>query len=324
MKKYPKIDIIIPLYVISDRFFSDLKYYEKLEYPNFQLVIVCDKKIKLPVLKGAKVKLLLTHKKHSGPAEKRDIALFKTNAEICAFIDDDAYPDKKWLINAAKLFENNDIVALGGPGLTPKEDTYWEKLTGIVYSSFFCGGSAQYRFVKGKRQFVDDYPAYNLLIRTKELKAVGGYDSYFYGGEDTFLCLKLITKGWKILYDPEVIVFHHRRALFMPYLRQIANIGKHRGYFAKKFPQTSRRFIYFLPSLLTIGFFLFLLLSFINKVFFVIFFSLFVICFLIGMASIKKQTTLWNAFLVSWGIILTHISYGIYFLKGLFTRELIS
>ena len=248
--KLPKISIVIPLYVICDRFFTDLKKFQRLNYSNYEILVVCDKKVDI---KEPKVKVLLTGKKVTGPAEKRDLALFKAGGEICAFIDDDAYPDPNWLMSAVNIFKNPKIAAVGGPGITPKEDLYPAQLTGLVYSSFFCGGFARHRFIQEKARFTTDFPAYNLIVKTSVLRKVGGYGSSFYGGEDTFLCLKIVKAGWKIFYSPKVVVYHHRRPLFGPYLAQIHNVGIHRGYFAKRFPETSRRISYFLPSLLTIN-----------------------------------------------------------------------
>ncbi|MEK7526493.1 MAG: glycosyltransferase [Patescibacteria group bacterium] len=319
MNKQPKVSIIIPLYVIESRFFSDLKKFNKLNYKNYEILVVCDKPVKID---NPKTRLILTGKQRTGPAEKRDIAIIKAKGEICAFIDDDAYPDKDWLVNAIVHFQHPEIAAVGGPGITPKEDSYWEQLTGLVYGSFFCGGHAQYRFIKGKMQFVDDYPAYNLIVRKKTLEEVGGYGSHFYGGEDTFLCLKIIKAGFRIIYDPEIVVYHHRRALFIPYLKQIANIGKHRGYFAKKFPQTSRRLSYFLPSILTLGVFITPLFGYFDKMFLVFYVLLFASFILVAMSSVIGKTNLVNAFLVSLGIIMTHISYGINFIDGIFREKL--
>ncbi len=317
MKKYPKVTIIIPLYVIEERFFTDLKKFNKLNYPNYEILVVCDKKVKI---ENKKTRLILTGRKRTGPAEKRDIALRKAKGTICAFIDDDAYPDKDWLKNAVVNFSHPRIAAVGGPGLTPKEDGVWEQYTGLVYGSYFCGGAARYRFTKGEMKFVDDYPAYNLLVRRSVLRVVGGYGNHFYGGEDTFLCLKIIKKGYKIIYDPGAAVFHHRRALFVPYLKQIANIGKHRGYFARRYPETSLRVWYFFPFFLTIGFFALLSLSLVNAVIGIIFLGLLCGVYALAFLSVYSRNNFKQAAIASVGIIATHLVYGSYFLFGL-TRE---
>lgn len=322
MVNQPKVSIIIPLWVISDRFFSDLKKFDKLNYKNAELLVVSDKKVDLPKLKKFDLKLILTGKKKTGPAEKRDIAIKKAKGSICAFIDDDAYPDKNWLKKSIIHFRLPSIAAVGGPGLTPREDGYWEQITGFVYGSFFCGGNAQYRFVKGKMQFVDDYPAYNLIVRKGVLQKVGGYGNHFYGGEDTFLCLKIVKTGYKILYDPDALVFHHRRPLFLPYLKQIANIGKHRGYFAKRYPETSRKLFYFIPTIATICFFILLLVSFFKWHIFEFFVISLVVVLVVSAVSVVKYSGIYNSILVALGIILTHLIYGLFFIKGLFAKSL--
>jgi len=321
MKKFPFVSIIIPLYIICERFFNDLKKYRNLDYPNFEIIIVCDKEVKLPPLPN--LKLILTHQQRTGPAEKRDLAIKKARGEICAFIDDDAYPNPLWLKRATRHFANPQIVAVGGPGITPPQDNFWQKIGGFIIQSYLCSGGIQYRFVKEKRRFVVDYPAYNLLVRTEILRKVGGYGCSFYGGEDTFLCLKLIKYG-KILYDPEVFVYHHRRAFLLPHLRQIALVGFHRGYFFKKFPQTSRRPIYLLPSGLTAGFVGGILALLAKKEWFLLpFVILFLTFWFVGSWSIyKNKAGIISSIIGGLGIILTHLTYGVTFLRGLLTAKI--
>src|SRR3989344_8647399 len=107
----PLVSIIIPLYVTIDRFFADFKKFDYLDYDNFEVIVVSDKKVKLPKLSKSS-RLLLTHKNATGPAEKRDLAIKKAKGEICAFIDDDAYPDQEWLKNAVGEFKNSKISAV--------------------------------------------------------------------------------------------------------------------------------------------------------------------------------------------------------------------
>ncbi len=319
MKGYPKVSIIIPLYVIEDRFFDDLKKFEKLKYPNYEILVVCHKNIKLT---NSKARLIKTGSKPTGPAEKRDLALKYAKGSFCAFIDDDAYPDPGWLTDLVREFKNPNIAAVGGPGLTPPEDSFWSQMTGLVYQSFFCGGPTQHRFTKSKKRYVNDYPAYNLIVRTAILKKVGGYGSYFYGGEDTFLCLKIIKAGYKILYSPKFVVYHHRRPLFKSYLKQIANVGKHRGYFAKKFPETSRHWAYFIPSILTLGFICLLLLSLFNIRFLFLFGLIFILLFLIGILPEVRKVKIWELPIIGVSIVLTHLAYGWSFMKGLGVKKL--
>jgi glycosyltransferase involved in cell wall biosynthesis len=318
----PLVSIIIPLYVISDRFFSDLKKFAALSYKNYEILIVTDIPITDPHL--PKTNIILTHLPFSGPAEKRDIGLKKSKGIFCAFIDDDAYPHPRWLNSAIHDFQTQpNIVAVGGPGVTPPEDALLSQYGGMVYESIVTSGKAKHRFIsKGQKiRTTEDWPAFNLIVRKKVLNTVKGYNCSFYGGEDTFLCLKLITHG-RILYDPRAIVFHHRRPLFLPHLKQIYNIGLHRGFFFKKFPRTSRKLFYLFPSILTIGLVLCIGATIAFPFMVPIFFISFLFFFFLAMLTIMKKTTVPGMVMVSIGIILTHISYGIAFIHGLLLKSL--
>ena len=318
----PQISIIIPLYVISNRFFSDLKYFDTIDYPNYEILVICDKKVRLPNIK--KLRLIVTGLKQTGPAEKRDIGISHAKGSICAFIDDDAYPDPQWIKTAVRHFvRNKDIIAVGGPGVTPHEDERMAQLGGMVYMSGYTSGQLKMRFtpVGERTREVEDWPAYNLFIRTVIMKKVGGWGSTFYGGEDTFICLKMLEYG-RMIYDPKVIVYHHRRPLFYSHLKQIFNVGVHRGYFFKRYPETSRHVLYLLPTTLTLGFWILFLLSFTSPIVFGIFLLVFGFFFGIALSNVLNISDITGTIIASIGIITTHMAYGIGFIKGLLQQEL--
>ncbi len=239
-----------------------------------------------------------------------------------AFIDDDAYPDRDWLKNAVKNFEDSQIGAVGGPAITPFCDNLLSRASGKIYESILMGGPYRYRYVRGKKREVADYPSCNLLVRREVFNQLGGFSTEFWPGEDTKLCLEIVKKlNKKIIYEPQAIVYHHRRPLFIPHLRQIASYALHRGYFSKKYPQTSFKFFYFLPSIFTIMVFLGLILSifypFMEKLF--IFSALFYFS-IVFVFSINKDIRMIP--FVFLGIFLSHLTYGIFFLKGLFSTKL--
>lgn len=327
----PFVSIIIPLHwglkkENYQRFVKELTYFLELDYDKYEILLISDIIANIPI-SSKRLRFLTTPKKTASPAEKRDYALKKAKGELCAFIDDDAYPDRCWIKNAIYDFKKYNVVAVGGPGVTPPDNTFWQKIGGYVIESYLCSGGVQYRFYGGikKKLFVNDYPAYNLFIRTDVLKKVGGFGSAFYGGEDTYLCMKLIKEG-EILYDSEVLVYHHRRSFPVAHLKQIANVGVHRGYFFKAFPETSRHLFYTLPTVLTVCFIGGIVLSLVFRGLFLYIFLLSFIGFLlIGALSVKSHKTSWvSSGIASFGIVLTHFVYGMYFIKGLLTNKLVN
>jgi len=257
------------------------------------------------------------------PPRKRDIGLKHSKGDILAFIDDDAYPCKDWLKNAVRNFSDQNVAAVGGPAITPKEDSSRQKASGLVYSSPLVSGKFVYRYLPKIRIEVDDYPSCNFFVRRDAMEELGGFKTNFWPGEDTKFCLE-ITKnlGKKIIYDPEVVVFHHRREVFLPHIRQIASYALHRGYFVKRYPQTSSKFSFFLPSFLVAAFFVGGIIALFSNSFRTAYlFGVFLYLILILAFSLTKEIAL--IIPVFLGMVFTHIAYGIYFLKGLLSKELV-
>lgn len=48
------------------------------------------------------------------------------------------------------------------------------------------------------------------IFRTSAFRAAGGYHPrLFIGGEETLLALDLASRGWQLMYSPEVLAYHH-------------------------------------------------------------------------------------------------------------------
>ena len=187
-----------------------------------------------------------------GPAMKRGLAIRDAAGDFLVFIDDDAYPRVDFLDVLDEDFSDPSVAAVGGPALTPPDDSFLQKVSGAVFLSEFSGGFPERYVPFGEKRFVVDWPTVNLTVRKKMFTAIGGFDCNYWPGEDTKFCLDLVSRFKernKILYDPRLIVWHHRREGLGRHLRQVGGYGLHRGFFAKKFPETSFKLRYFVPSL---------------------------------------------------------------------------
>jgi len=318
-----KVDIIIPAKQINSYIRESVPKILVLDYEEYSVIIFPDN---FSGESFPRTRIIATG--HTGPAQKRNLALKYSNADILAFLDDDAYPRKDWLKNAVRHFNNDAVAAVGGPAVTPRSDTFLQKVSGAVFLSRIGGGYPERYWPVGKPREVDDWPSVNLLVRKDVFEKINGFDSDYWPGEDTKLCLDIIKTGGKIIYDPEVFVWHHRREGLKRHLRQIGRYGLHRGFFAKKLPETSRRFKYFLPSFfvlfLSIGSPLLLMNNFfINGLFFSSI-GIYLLGLMFAFCEIfNKERDIAVSFFSLPYIVSTHIWYGIRFLQGfLLTKDL--
>jgi len=268
-----------------------------------------------------RVKFIISGK--IGPGKKRDIGADAAAGDILAFIDDDAYPASTWLASAKSVFLDAGVVAVGGPAVTALEDDFLQRASGHVFSSPLCSGSYDFRYVPRNQRENDDLPSVNLLVRKKDFQALGGFDTSFWPGEDTKLCLDLTHKlKKKMIYHPGVLVYHHRRNLFTPHLRQTSNYALHRGFFVKKFPETSLRISYFLPSLFLIWLFGSLILGFLFSPIHYALLTIMSVYLLVAFAYGYFKEGLRMGAYVAIGTLATHITYGAFFLLGLIAPTL--
>jgi glycosyltransferase involved in cell wall biosynthesis len=218
----PFFSIIIPVRQTTDYLRQTLAKLKEQSYKNFEVIVITDKDVP----------------NHSdpiqlAPAYKRNLGASKSKGDYLAFLDDDSYPHPDWLQNCANQIKNQPKLAgLCGPCLTPPHDNIFQQASGLVWSSFIgSGGAGVYRNSIKPARYVDDYPSVNLIIKKSIFDQIGGFQTDFWPGEDTILCLEIThTLGQKILYHPDIIVYHSSSSAnyplrssswsFCPYLSQ--------------------------------------------------------------------------------------------------------
>jgi glycosyltransferase involved in cell wall biosynthesis len=334
-REFPPASVIIAGGSPNPRLIQCLEACAKLDYPDYEIILVLDAppdgadKANIERIKsengfdGAGRRFEVRVSATRSPSIKRDEAASASRGRLLAFIDDDAFPPQDWLSAAAANFGDPAVAAVGGPNLCPEEHTPLERCGDAVLGSLLGGGTERRRYIPRPRGYVREFPTCNLVVRKDDFDAVGGFGCKFWPGEDTVLCEKLAEKlGKKIAYDPDVIVYHHRRPLFRAHLAQIRRYAMHRGYFVKRFPRTSRRPAFFLPSLWT----LFIALGWVPGIFcaallvpYAAVVGLYAVAAIFeGALSVGLR---WG-WAVALGIVLTHFTYGVFFIAGLMSRRM--
>lgn len=318
--------IIIPVKSINDYVRETVPHIQRLVGPQWELMVIPNEEETNEWLGDGRVRVFPSGR--VGPGAKRDMGAAQAFGEVLVFLDDDSYPEPNLLEVATRYFSDPKVIALGGPGITPASDAFWQRVSGAVFLSRFTGGAPERYVPVGVARQMDDWPSVNLLIRRESFLAVGGFDCKYWPGEDTKLCLKLKQTGKKLIYVPEMAVWHHRRAGLRAHLKQIGAYGLHRGYFARHYPETSFRPKYFVPS----AFALFVILSlsaFLIPIpaieFFKFGWGMYGIALLAGLIGIMKYERPLVALASLVYVPVTHFYYGIQFIRGFFKQgELVS
>lgn len=305
----PIFSIIIPVRKSNPYLRETLNKLKKQSLKNFEVLVISDK------VSGS-----------ANPAEKRNLGAKKAKGDYLVFFDDDSFPSQNYFKNAFKLTNKYPkISAFCGPCLTPPKDNLFQKASGLVWSSWLgSGGAGHYRNNIQSKRFVDDYPSVNLIVKKNDFNKIGGFNTSYWPGEDTLLCLSLTKKyHQKIFYHPILVVYHHRRKVLIPHLQQITRYAIHRGFFARKFPETSLRIGYLAPTFF-VFYLLLLIINFliINNILLYIplylYLSILLFTF-IKLIFIKNSLVLSLLTIIT--IPITHIYYGILFLNGFLKKD---
>jgi len=323
--------VIVPVEKLSYHLlFENIPAFEKQIFKKFELIVLSNEhsQYDLKLLKKHSWLRIVPTGNVTKPAEKRNLGVKAARGSIIAFIDDDAYPRLDWLQEAVKKFKKS-VSAVCGPGILPENTNIWEKIFDQVITSWLGSGGYSYRFIPQKERFVDDYPSMNFLIKKKVFDKLGGFKGNYWPGEDSKLCEDLVYKlKGKILYSPKVVVYHHRRKDLKSFLKQHGNYGFHRGAFFAHGDKNSRRISYLVPTFF-VGYLVFIILF---SIFLLLFqltinnqqlaiFYLPLIFYFFYSVQLFFKTLLDNknlliAFLSPIVLFLTHLTYGIIFIKG--------
>lgn len=148
-----------------------------------------------------------------GLSYARNAGIRNANAEIIAFIDDDAVADEKWLENLVKNYDDPDVVGAGGlvKPIWKSGRPIWfpEELDWIVGCS--------YKGLPKRKAYVRNPIGCNMSFRKNVFEKVGYFETRIgrigkklVAGEEADLSLRILKKipDSKIVHDPSSVVYH--------------------------------------------------------------------------------------------------------------------
>ena len=224
------------------------------------------------------------------PGSARNELVSHSTGEILYFIDDDVEVDEKIFTIAVQKFRDYpDVDIIGGPNLTPADSTRLQKIFGYFFESYFGAGQMSHRYLKKGR----DTPCCerklilcNLAIRASIFKKNGfSFHDEVPCNEENILLQQLEENGKKMMYCPDLIVYHHRREGIVGFAEQLIKYGRGRAQNMLLHPKTFSP-VFLLPSLLTVTLIFFTLTN--NKLSGYIILTYFILA---ALASVHKGLT---------------------------------
>ncbi|MFZ6034769.1 MAG: glycosyltransferase family 2 protein [Patescibacteria group bacterium] len=219
-----KVAVVICTVQLNDCYVKSLKSLAKNTYGSWELIIVDQsndgriRKTSEETMRKYNRKIRITYIKDGGHglSRARNIGWKNSRAQYVCFTDDDAYVDKNWLRMIVDTFEDDESVGIVGGKIIPTYEEVnenwqipeqWE----YILPSFDQGNKVS-PYLNGSLP-----PGVNYSVRRRLLQKFGGFDERLgvnskrkiqITGEDTYFSLRVLTAGYKIIYNPRVKVYH--------------------------------------------------------------------------------------------------------------------
>jgi O-antigen biosynthesis protein len=229
-QSWPRMSVVVCTYNGSATIRGCLEGLARLDYPNFEVIVVDDGSTDgtADIVRECDVRLIRTE--NCGLSSARNTGMHASTGDIVAYIDDDAYPDPQWLTYLAATFATTKHAGVGGPNIPPSDDG---SIADCVANA--PGGPVHVLLSDSEAEHI---PGCNMAFRKECLEAIGGFDEQFrVAGDDVDVCWRLRESGWTLGFHPAAMVWHHRRNSVRAYWKQQRGYGKAETLLKKKWPE---------------------------------------------------------------------------------------
>ena len=264
--KNNKISIVIPTKNNGDILEKCLSSIKNQDYPKdkYEVIIVdghsTDDTVEIAKKYGCKI----AYEDVGTRGGACNIGVKNAKGEFIAFTDGDCVVPKDWLRNLIKHFNDKNIASVGGPNITPEEDTEFAKCIGVVLT-FLSKPGSRYGLVADKVIETFHNPGCNVAYRKDVIEEVGWFNEKIYC-EDEEIDYRIKKLGYKMLYIPNASVFHYRKLSWKRFMKQayIYAIGRMQ---AIRLHWRMGKWYHYTPPAIISAIILLLILSLLNTVY---------------------------------------------------------
>jgi N-acetylglucosaminyl-diphospho-decaprenol L-rhamnosyltransferase len=171
------------------------------------------------------VKIVRNTLKQIGMGAIRNQGIKNSLGRYILFVDADTEIQKGTIQKLFEYMQKSDRVAIAGPKLIypdgtlqyscrtfPTPITFLLRGLGIGEKTKIIHRHLMKDFSHKSKMEVDSMISACWIVRRSAVEDIGGFDrKYFFGYEDTDLCLRAWRNGWKVIYIPQATVKHHYR-----------------------------------------------------------------------------------------------------------------
>jgi hypothetical protein len=246
---------------------------------------------------------------------------------LLLFLDDDVTFDPTLLATVMFLaIEYPQASVFGGPNLTPTGSSTFQHVQGAILGSLLVTGPVRRRYGQHPACFADErfFTLCNMVVRKRDMV---DFEPSLRCAEENVVLSELAERDVGMRYDPDLVVFHHRRASFGGFARQIKKYGLGRGQAIATNLRTLQP-VHVLPVLLVLWLISLPVLAIVWTPWWLLTGALYLFAALVAgvIVAASMERVRWalriESFMIGFALTVTvHFCYGIGILHGLVSRR---
>lgn len=189
------------------------------------------------------------------PSAQRNRGIQKAKGEIVGFTDDDCLMNPNWLKNAIQFFGDESVGVVGGPNLTPENSSFLPYCFGLGMGSYFGAASMSTRYEKKNvsGEITEQNLIFNNMFVKNEIFKKGLLlNEVLFPNEENEFLNRVAKSNYKLVYTPEVYVYHPRKEALKGFAKQLFGYGTGRAHQTTIQPD-SFKILYLMPTIFVLG-----------------------------------------------------------------------
>ena len=231
LRQPPMVSVVICAYNAERTMEACLESLRKLDYPNYEVVIVDDgSRDRTAEISARFPEFRLIRQPNKGLSVARNVGMQAARGEIIAYTDSDCVVDSHWLRFMVGAMTASGFDACGGPNYAPHEEGRTEACV-----SASPGAPCHVLTAEDRAEHL---AGCNMVFRKDVLQQVGGFDPQFTAaGDDVDICWRALDAGFVLGFCPAAFVWHFRRNTVKAYYTQQRGYGKAEAMLYLKYPE---------------------------------------------------------------------------------------
>jgi glycosyltransferase involved in cell wall biosynthesis len=227
----PMVSVVICAYNAERTMLPCLESLRKLDYPNFEVIIVDDgSRDRTAEISLDFPEFRLIRQPNKGLSVARNVGLHAARGDLIAYTDSDCVVDPHWLTLMVRTLSEKNFDGCGGPNYAPHEDGWIEAC---------CAASPGAPcHVLTADDVAEHLAGCNMVFTKAALLKVGGFDPQFTSaGDDVDVCWRILDSGMRLGYCPAAFVWHFRRNTIKAYYGQQRGYGRAEAMLYARYPE---------------------------------------------------------------------------------------